>query len=80
MEETDSFIEVLRKKNYQINHFDNIMDIFLATNEIALHLGVKENYPLLHIKQQVLDAANNLIYFNEQFINSKLYKAAIRSY
>lgn len=78
--ESDSLIEVLKSQHYQINHFDNVIDVSVASAELAQHLQVEEGAPLLHIKQQVLDAASKLIYFNEQFINSKLYKAAIRSY
>ena len=78
--ESDSLIEVLKSQGYHINHFDNVIDVSIASAEVAQYLQVEEGDPLLHIKQQVLNASNKLIYFNEQFINSKLYKVAIRSY
>ena len=78
--ESDSLIEVLKSQGYHINHFDNVIDVSIASAEVAQYLQVEEGDPLLHIKQQVLNASNKLIYFNEQFIKSKLYKVAIRSY
>lgn len=76
----DSLIELLKKNGYEINHFDNTIDIVFAKKEISEILQVKIGSPLVHIVQQVLDSNNKLIYTNEQYINSDLYKVAIRSY
>ncbi|MEI5993659.1 GntR family transcriptional regulator [Candidatus Enterococcus mansonii] len=80
LKDDDSLIEKLQALDDPINHFDNIIDIFFATKEMAQQLQLEVNTPLLHIQQQVFDSHNELIYTNEQFIHSEVYKAAIRSY
>lgn len=75
-----SLIDTLKEKGYEINHFDNVLDIFFSNEQVSEKLNIPVNTPLLRIKQQVLDSYGKLIYFNEQYINSDYYKAAIRSY
>lgn len=80
LKDEDSLIELLKKMNYEINHFDHIIDLHLSDEEMSQQLNIELNTPVLHILQQVMDSNDKLIYVNEQFINSKVYKVAIRSY
>lgn len=80
LRDQDSLIDQLKEHHYKINHFDNVLDVYPATQKMAEILKIEKNTPLLRIRQQVLDAADKLIYTNEQFIHSEFYKAAIRSY
>lgn len=80
LNEQDSLIDTLKENGYKINHFDNLIDVILADDNISKALNLDLGTPLLHIQQRVLDPYDSLIYFNEQFINSDIYKAAIRSY
>ncbi|MGO3601612.1 MAG: GntR family transcriptional regulator [Enterococcus faecalis] len=80
LSDQDSLIDTLKDHGFKINHFDNLIDVILADNKIAKALNIEPNTSLLHIEQRVLDTYGKLIYFNEQFINSDIYKAAIRSY
>lgn len=76
----DSLIELLKKEKAEINHFDHMIDLCFSNDEISQQLNVELNTPVLRIVQQVMDSNDKLIYTNEQFINSKVYKVAIRSY
>jgi len=78
--EQDSLIDTLKNHDFKINHFDNLIDVAFSNIDISKKLKLENRTPVLHIQQQVLDSNDKLIYFNEQFINSEIYKAAIRSY
>ena len=69
-------------KNYGLKpvYFDNIIEIALADDELSDSLNVEHEEPLVKINQTVLGENNEIIYFNEQFIKSDVYKVAIRSY
>lgn len=78
--EKESLIEALQKKGYLLGSFENIIEIALADEEMATYLLVDVEEPLIKINQTVLDSNNQVLYFNEQYVKSEIYKVGIRSY
>ncbi|WP_348920980.1 GntR family transcriptional regulator [Enterococcus rotai] len=77
----ESLLDVLRTHGGLIAaYFDNIIEISLADEKIAAGLVIEEEEPLVKIHQTVIDNDNQILYFNEQYIRSEMYKVAIRSY
>lgn len=77
----ESLLDTLRTHGGLIaSYFDNIIEISLADEKVARYLGVEEEEPLVKINQTVIDEKNQILYFNEQYIRSEIYKVAIRSY
>lgn len=74
-----SLINVLKNYGLKPTYFDNIIEVTLADYELSDLLKVDYEEPLVKISQTVLGEKNEIIYFNEQFVKSDVYKIAIRS-
>lgn len=74
-----SLINVLKNYGLQPAYFDNLIEIALADDNLCELLKVDHEEPLVKINQTVLGENNEIIYFNEQFIKSDVYKVTIRS-
>lgn len=75
-----SLINILKNYGLHPTYFDNIIEIALADDSLSELLKVDHEEPLVKINQTVLDTNNEIIYFNEQFVKSDVYKVTIRSH
>lgn len=75
-----SLLETIRENTgISANQFEDIFDIKYATKEISNWLKCDISYPLLRVNQTVLADENKIVYFNEQYIMSEIYKYASRT-
>jgi GntR family transcriptional regulator len=71
----ESLLDLMRTKgNAVFGGYDDIIDLFAANDEKSTWLKVKKKTPLLRVYQKVFDNRNNIMYVNEQIINSERYK------
>lgn len=59
--------------------FEELFDIEFANKNVSELLKCPTSTPLLYIKQKVLTANEELIYYNEQYIRQDLYKYVVRT-
>jgi Transcriptional regulators len=75
-----SLLEVLVEKTGRpVREFSNVFEIKPATAEQAKLLACAPRNPLLCVHQIAMTNNSKLMYFNDQFIRSDLYKYALRS-
>lgn len=74
-------LDIIREHTGAIAHvFEDIIEIAYAMDTHSTFLKIPLHEPLLKVSQTVIDKSQQIIYFNEQYIRSDVYKLAIRSY
>ncbi len=66
--------EMSSKAHVTFGGYDDMIDVRYAKERHAESLRCKKNAPLLGIYQKVFDTDGNIVYINEQIINSERYK------
>lgn len=78
--ENKPLLDVIREHTgNKAEYFDDVMEVRYATREQANHLHCVTGTPLLFVSQLVVGENNQVLYYNEQFIRSDIYKFSVRS-
>ncbi|MEG0077597.1 GntR family transcriptional regulator [Anaerorhabdus sp.] len=78
--ESQPLLDVIRENTGNTaKFFDDVIEIKYATKEQAKHLDCVVGTPLLYISQLVVGDMNQVLYYNEQYIRSDIYKFSVRS-
>lgn len=73
-------LDVIREHTgHKAEYFDDMMEVRYATKEQAKYLNCVTGTPLLYVSQLVVGKNNQVLYYNEQFIRSDIYKFSVRS-
>lgn len=78
--EQQPLLDVIRENTGNTaKFFDDVIEIKYATKEQAKYLDCVVGTPLLYISQLVVGDMNQVLYYNEQYIRSDIYKFSVRS-
>ncbi len=78
--ENNSLLDLLRKHTGIVaSTFNDVMEIKHANKEQSVALNCMIGAALLLVSQTVTDDKDQIIYFNEQYIRSDIYKYAVSS-
>lgn len=79
--ENNSLLDIIaQNRNIDISCFSDSFYVEDGTDEINLELECKAGYKYLVIDEIVLSKANEIIYYNEQFIRTDRYKYNLITY
>jgi GntR family transcriptional regulator len=78
--EQQPLLDVIRENTGNTaKFFDDVIEIKYATKEQAKNLDCVVGTPLLYISQLVVGDMNQVLYYNEQYIRTDIYKFSVRS-
>lgn len=78
--EQQPLLDVIRENTGNTaKFFDDVIEIKYATKEQAKYLDCVIGAPLLYVSQVVVGDSNQVLYYNEQYIRSDIYKFSVRS-
>lgn len=76
--ENNSLLDTLRNNTGIVaSNFDDVYDIVRASKIQATLLDTVVGAPLLFVRQVVTDDKEQILYYNEQYIRSEVYKYAV---
>ncbi len=78
--ENNQLMDIIRKRTGKKAYsFTDIMDIKYANKEQSEVLGCVVGMPLLCVSQSVLGEQGQILYFNQQYIRTDIYKFTVKS-
>lgn len=78
--ENNSLMDIIRKRTGKKAYsFNDIMDIKYANKEQSEVLSCVVGMPLLCVSQSVLGEQDQILYFNQQYIRTDIYKFTVKS-